>query len=233
MNPFVLSAPYEQLVIGSSPYLYYALNETTGTVATDLSGNGRHGTYNGAPALASRTLGKWLTADFDGTNDFVSTPAFNTTGWPGISVECWYLLDTQLSGTGLISETYTGSGDRITLEIGGSINAATGGILMVARYNGSAWHQAASTTTSALNTRYHIVGTMDATTLIGELWLNGTKIATGSLNSWMPDAEAWTIGRRHDASGTPYVNGAIAHSAIYNRVVTPAEIAARYASGVS
>jgi Concanavalin A-like lectin/glucanases superfamily len=38
---------YDATVLASSPYAYYRLDETSGTVAVDSSGNGRNGTYQG------------------------------------------------------------------------------------------------------------------------------------------------------------------------------------------
>ncbi len=42
-----LSASYDAAVLALSPYAYYRLDETSGTVATDSSGNGRNATYQG------------------------------------------------------------------------------------------------------------------------------------------------------------------------------------------
>ncbi|MBV8370322.1 MAG: hypothetical protein JO036_15555 [Candidatus Eremiobacteraeota bacterium] len=48
-SPTPTPAPYDAKVLSYSPYAYYRLTETSGTVAADASGNGRDGTYQGTP----------------------------------------------------------------------------------------------------------------------------------------------------------------------------------------
>ena len=49
-------ADYSAAVLADQPYLYWRLDETTGTIAHDVSGNNRDGTFDGAPKLAVRGL---------------------------------------------------------------------------------------------------------------------------------------------------------------------------------
>jgi hypothetical protein len=74
MNPVLCSykvtksTSYIQAVKNDHVSAFYPLNETTGTVATDLSGNNLNGTYEGTFTLSSAALGR-LPGSF-----------FNTTG---------------------------------------------------------------------------------------------------------------------------------------------------------
>ena len=47
------SDPYLAAVLADAPIVYYRMNELSGTVAADSSGNNRHATYGGGPTLGS------------------------------------------------------------------------------------------------------------------------------------------------------------------------------------
>lgn len=72
----VPSRPYWKKVLGTQRanlLAYWTLWDASGTQATDMSGNGRHGTYSG-PTLGQPGIGDGRTAPlFDGVNDFVNS----------------------------------------------------------------------------------------------------------------------------------------------------------------
>lgn len=49
-------SPYRGVVLADGPYAYWPLNETGGTVAADLSGNNRNGTYQAGAQLGAALL---------------------------------------------------------------------------------------------------------------------------------------------------------------------------------
>jgi hypothetical protein len=53
---------YSERVLSDGPYRYYQLRETSGTTATDASGNGLNGTYSGTVTL-NQTSGKPVTGE--------------------------------------------------------------------------------------------------------------------------------------------------------------------------
>ncbi len=66
---------YEGLVRGLGPVGYWRLNEASGTVAHDLSGNGNDGTYVNAPTLGAGGLiarDSAKSAQFNGTDEYVT-----------------------------------------------------------------------------------------------------------------------------------------------------------------
>lgn len=71
---------------------YYPLNELSGTVCTDVSGNGRHGTYHGV-TLGQTGIGDGLTcAQFDGTAGYVDIySASLANAWlpTNYTISCW------------------------------------------------------------------------------------------------------------------------------------------------
>lgn len=64
---------YTDRVLSYSPIAYWRLNETAGGTATDSSGNGHTGTYNGVTLSATTGPdGSTPAPSFDGINDFVN-----------------------------------------------------------------------------------------------------------------------------------------------------------------
>jgi hypothetical protein len=61
---------YAAAILADSPAVYWKLNETSGTTATDSSGNGRHGTFQGGPTFSQGAL----TSDA-GANSILFTPS--------------------------------------------------------------------------------------------------------------------------------------------------------------
>lgn len=223
---------YDDLVISHTPWAYYPMDETSGTVMADRSGNGRDGSYFNTPALASRIFNnsgglQWVGPDLNGTNQYAQTPAFDNTGWAGLTYECWVILDVQLDGTGIMSNVYTNN--PIPLEFGAAVSAVNGNVLNVGRYSGSAWTVLdSSSVTATLSTIHHFVATVTSGGA-ATLWYDNTKIVDGALG-WSTDTDATYIGRRHDtAGGRNYVDGTITKAAIYERALTATEIGQHWA----
>jgi hypothetical protein len=75
--PFVMPrrsfrAPYDQRVLALNPIAYWKLDDTSGSQATDYSGNGYHGAYSGATLAGDTFLNGDAAPSFDGVNDFVN-----------------------------------------------------------------------------------------------------------------------------------------------------------------
>ncbi|NQT00475.1 MAG: LamG domain-containing protein [Planctomycetes bacterium] len=65
---------------------HWRLDETSGTIAHDASGNGHDGTIMGEPKWGAGKIGGAL--EFDGTGDVVELGAFDVVG-PGITMAAW------------------------------------------------------------------------------------------------------------------------------------------------
>jgi len=80
-------------VLADSPVAYYRCGDSSGTVCTDSSGNGRNGTYVGAPTLGVAGL----TGDADTAVTLDGNTQEFTTGTSGFSfttdatIEFWYV----------------------------------------------------------------------------------------------------------------------------------------------
>lgn len=80
------ASAFDTLIQSFQPLGYWKLNETTGTIATDSSGNGRHGNWEGVPNHAvHRFLGEPAPGFYEG-GPFVSLPAMDFPGASGVSV---------------------------------------------------------------------------------------------------------------------------------------------------
>jgi hypothetical protein len=109
-----LAGPYEDAVLANNPYAYYRLDETSGTVAADSSGNSRNGAFVNAPTLGQSGP---LTQPGNTAVRFTSTGAqyvniplpFGGAGWTEITVEAWINI-LGLTGDFQAIVSSTGSG---------------------------------------------------------------------------------------------------------------------------
>ncbi|HEY1119879.1 MAG TPA: LamG-like jellyroll fold domain-containing protein [Acidimicrobiales bacterium] len=219
---------YASEVLADSPVGYWKLDETSGTTAADSSGNGRDGTYNGSPSLASRALNGVLGAvsDFDGTNDYVDLPAMPTAA--ARTIEAWAVFDALTAYAAIVGEGYSGSSPDVELGIGcGLSNGSTN--LEGAEFSGS-WGGASGSAPSTA-TLHHVVATHDGSTV--RLYLDGTEVASGS-KARINGSEHWLIGAKLDyPTSGPYFNGAIGHVAIYSTALSSTRVAAHYTAGTT
>lgn len=89
---------YNEAVLADSPIGYWKLNERSGTVAQDISGNNRHGTYHGTVKLA--TQGAFAEGDavvFDGKTGYVEITTANWGGGKELTIEAWVNVREQSS----------------------------------------------------------------------------------------------------------------------------------------
>lgn len=90
---------YEDAVLADDPFLFYRLNETSGTDALDSSGNNYHGFYRNNPDLGQPAFNAELGTSVDFNDGFaldewvdVASSAFKQFGskfQDGYTVECW------------------------------------------------------------------------------------------------------------------------------------------------
>ena len=74
------------------PIAEIPFNETSGTTASDLSGNGWNGTLTGGASWATGKSGNAV--DLSGTNQYVALPAGVVSSADAITVAAWVNLDT-------------------------------------------------------------------------------------------------------------------------------------------
>jgi hypothetical protein len=166
--------------------------------------------------LAKRALPKASPcATFDGVNDFASIEStdFQFTG--DYSVSAWIKLSALQVGR--IAGRHETTGWQLRVEASGKL---------------SLWrdpYAVESLLSLATGTWYHVVGTAEGNSV--KLYINGVLDNTGTLSASTHSAPVGTelrIGRH----GTGYLAGQLADVRVFNRALTPTEVASIYAGNI-
>ncbi len=205
---------------GGALVAHWALDETSGSVATDSSGNNHNGTVGGTATWIAGRVGGAL--DFDGSSTYIDVDGQLVKGT--CSVALW-LKARNLPYTGdFRAICHNDAWDTGSLH--GHLRADTS--LFNFDINGGG--AVTSTTVAQSNEWYHVAGTFNVAAGQSKLYVNGVLEATatgltpsvymGPLN-W----GAWTNNQR-------YFNGPMDDIRIYNRVLS-AENVQGLANGVA
>ena|GEM_PF-4591467 len=216
------------LVSPSTPGLVrlYYFDEGSGTIATDSSGGGYHGTiYGGAGYTTDSADGAALS--FDGGNDYVSTPSisfpsgdFTIAAWfkGFVPIPYYSTIVGKTSGTAngywdidwvlAISYDYGAYGGRVLAQTGK--NGTGGGLTLfgVKNIGDNQWH--------------HIVYTKSGDNV--KVYVDGEVDAMGFLDSLSLRNSSWPVRIGWGYHTTTYTRGIIDEVAIYNRGLSPEEI---------
>jgi signal peptidase I len=212
------------------------------TVAIDSRGN-LNGTYFAAPGLGQPSL---IEGETDTSTSFNGTSAvtlgdnalLNTSTRSQRSAELWFRADTV-------------TGRQVLYEEGGSTNGMViylegAGLRARAWSDSTGWTNELDTVASVTaGTTYHVVVTLDTDSNPNQvLYLNGSQVDTAS----KPDTQLWNAHtddgaiavqngstRYHDgtfgATGTNYFQGTVDDVSIYNTVLSPSRVQARWIAG--
>ena len=220
-----LGGKYNSHVLGHNPLVYLRMNERTGTAATDLSGNGRHGVYTNSPTLGR--LGMLPDGDnavlFDGSNDHITfaTTGLNLTAGP-LSV-CAIIKP---SGTPSAYQGILGTGTLTNMSGYGLAwdNGVTEGIAVNVKF--FAGGQQIWIALPQSSTWQHVVGTWDGTTNTGQmkLYVNGVLVKQGAASTTSLSNTTFRVGY----CGTNYFSGEIDEMFVCSSVLSQANITALY-----
>lgn len=211
------SAPSSQ---GPAPLAHWSLDEGVGTTATDIVG-GLPATLAGAASWASGRVGHAV--QLDGTSGYLAGPSLDIPA-SGLTLAAW------------VHPFATGEYQRIISKATGTAEDAHYWMLSETPVSGARrlrFRLKTGTTTTTLiaasgdlpvNAWYHAAATYDGATM--RLYLDGVEVGhaskTGSIatNGTVP----MDIGRNPD--GSFHLNGLVDEVRIYDRALTPADIAA-------
>jgi hypothetical protein len=212
---------------------WWKLDETSGTSAADSSGNANTGTLKptGGPYPTWTTSGKINNAlTFNGTTQYVEVNDAASLDLSLWTVSAWVNLSALPSASNeIIVGKNTGASNpnyEIDVSNGGSDSCSAGIQWMVFFHTTAGIHHSACyipTPAIATGTWYLITGTWDGTNLT--LYVNGVSVAT-SVPGAVPDSssgEKLDIGQ--DYYYGRYFPGTIDDVRVYNRALSPAEIA--------
>ena len=210
---------------------YWSMEDTTGSKATDFSGNGNTGTISGA-SWATGKVGTGLS--FDG-NDDISVPDANS-------------LDLSTAGT--VSFWYKQSSSGQNMAVGKWLNTGNQQSYLLQHFtdnkiywnlspNGSTDTYLVSDNTYTDTNWHHVVGTYDASGSVMALYLDGTAIANtrscvgGGCSTSIPSSlYNSTTPITTTYNGSQYNNGTLDDVRIYNRALSATEISTLYTNSV-
>ncbi|MDD3926772.1 MAG: LamG domain-containing protein, partial [bacterium] len=207
----------------------WALDETSGTTATDRSGNGNNGTLTNMTTpdcWVNGKIGKAL--QFDGVDDYVNCGSGSSLDITDkLTIEAWIKPADTNSGYHMIacksSFTYffaVNSG-KLSLLIGKYVppNSWSWNVVLI------------SDTVLSSNNWYHVAGTYDSASGEAKLYINGalSKTLTGTAQAIASKPTAWlSVGSYSSYANAYYFNGIIDELNIYPVALSADEIARHY-----
>ena len=250
---------YQNAVAALSPWLYWKLDETTGTTAADASGNGRAGTYSTNLVAGAGGFTRGVTGGLpsnspntgvtlDGTTACLNTASATTMNAPPQLTEIvWFRTTTTAGGKLLgfempqVGVAMPGSGgtyDRhLYMDGAGKVwfGVYNGGFFTISSptaLNDGTWHMAAASM-GAGGMRLYIDGAQVGTNAnaAGESTTGWFRAGCGNLGGW---GASWTGPNNPTTSTNPTQNRSFAGSldeiSIWQSVLTAAQISSLWAA---
>lgn len=199
---------------GVCPYLNYdasvaASYPGSGTVWTDLSGNGNNGTLNGGVTYSSANGG---VLTFDGTSGYVSTaiiPSYNS-----FALSIWFKTASPRDGDRL----YWGAGTNRAILENNNTSGQLGWYVQTSTANTSYQYTAAKFVVNQWN---NVV--LQYTGSQVQCFINGVQDAVTANITGTSNASAFNIGTNYSHSANWY-NGQIGNFSFYDRSLSANEI---------
>lgn len=219
----------EDSVVLSDLLAFYKFNETSGTVATDASGNGFDGTLVNSPTLAAGLFANAVTLPNTGAQH-VTLPTGIVNGLTDFTISTWVKIGA-FSTFSRIFDFGTGTTNYLFLTpqyTGTAPNTAK--LRFAIRTPSVGEQQINSSTAFATGTWVHVAVTLNGNT--GRLYLNGIEVGSNTGMTLKPSSLGSTtlnyLGRSQFGSD-PYLNGSLDDFRIYSRALNAAEISAQAA----
>jgi subtilase family serine protease len=155
-------ALYRNAVLADSPIGYWSLDEVTGTVATDASGNGNNAFYqNGVTLLSTGSLSK--AASFDGIDDILEIPINSPE--TNYTYELWFKTAVATTGISIVRDDGA-SQDRLLYLQDGNIYHGLWSYEIIGssgkNYADDQWHHAAVVVQSGVGQKIFVDGKLVA-----------------------------------------------------------------------
>lgn len=203
---------------------FWPLNEGSGTVAYDKSGDGNNGTWQGT---ASGTNSTYYTAGmhgeyagyFNGSNDYVTTNGNVGAYTDNFSVVAWIKASTMPTNsvTTLMGNRYNStSGWQIELDQGR---------LALRTFNGT--QNYSSSGYSLSSGKWYQIGIVQGNGTV-VFYVNGVAVANGTIANPAVGSQPFTIGYLGVGSGGYEWQGDISHVRLYHQALSAAQISALY-----
>jgi hypothetical protein len=214
-TPTPTSQPPQQ-----DPVVWYQFDQSSGTTATDSSGNGQHATLVNGASWIGGTIGNAV--NLDGSNDYVSMPTGVVSSLNDFTIATWVNLDSS-SNWSRIFDFGTGTSVNMFLT---PQNGSTGAVrFAITTGGGSSEQQITGSSALPTGTWTHVAVTKSGNT--GTLYVNGSVVGTNNSMSLSPASlgntnQNW-IGQSQ-YSADPNLDGQIDDFRIYNRALSGSEV---------
>ena len=219
---------YSTVVLDDAPLVYYKLDETSGTTATDSSGNGNHGTYINGPTLnIAPLIQDGRAVSFDGTNDRIDGPAVNVLG--DVTVEVWY-RPSSVSGTMWVM-SHAASGETEATNTSYSIRVVGGSLRMLWEDGAGANTEITPGVTLVVGNLYHIVMERDSVAKTVTTTVNGAVITTISYTNNPTGGSSGVLGIGH-IYNTEFAAGILDEVAVYDHLLGADRVSRHYNAGI-
>ncbi len=223
--PSIAAKTYSATVLADQPVAYWRMDETTGSVMADGSGNANNGQYDGVYALGQpgAIAGGGSTAvAFDGQSGAASVLSSSSLQVNTVTIEAWIKKRTDTEyGVYVAKNVAPGGGAGSSwFQL---LNSHHNGQLEF-RVTSDGAPVVVSNSTLALNTWYYVVATYDGS--VAKLYLNGKPDATLKVTAVPKQtSDPLFIGRRTDGH---FNDATLADVAIYSVALSPERIAAHW-----
>lgn len=202
-----------------------SLEEGSGTLVSDASGQGNDGTLVNGPVFGVDTAdGSAFGLRFDGVDDYVDLGTFDAAG-TGLTLASWFKADSYPGDPRLISKaTSTEENGHVFML---STTASDGATRLRGRLKVGGATTTLIATTGNLDTGvwHHAALTHDGTTL--RLYLDGVEVGSTALSGVVDQnpSVAVAVGSQPAGAGGQHFDGLIDDVRILQRALTAAEIA--------
>jgi Concanavalin A-like lectin/glucanases superfamily len=224
---------YGRFIRRTDPIAFWRLGEPSGSVARPRAGQ-YAGTYKGAPELYRKGLihkNHNHAPRFDGRDDRVvadSLTSRSSSSWSrGYTLDAWVITTTTSSEEHILAFNRNNGGNSIALFRDEPSNK-----FKFHDCEGSGCISVYSHTTPVVGKVYQVVVTVDSSNQ-GKLYVNGKAEASFTSSKRPPHSAKFTIGAEYDSGPQPasFWHGKIDEVAVYDHALSPAEVAAQWATG--
>jgi hypothetical protein len=196
----------------------YLFNETSGTSASDASGNGKTAILSGTTTWATGKNGNGL--GLGGTNGYASLPSGIVSGLTNFTISSWVKVNALSDWTRIFD---FGTGTNAYMFLTNNVPGAGLRFAITASGNGS--EQRINAAALPTGVWKHVAVTWSGNTAI--LYVDGAEVARNSAMTLNPSSLGTTtlnyIGKSQWSD--PYLNGTIDDFRIYNRALSATEVA--------
>jgi len=193
----------------------------TGTIITDLSGNGYNGNLINGTLFSGGTPNSFK---YDGVNDYIQFPGYNGPDNIDYTWGCWVRLNSGLPTMWMKGQSSSDWGLRLEMDGTGQFNAGAAASL-TSGGTVSGIYAYSTTIIPNITSWYYIVGVWDSATSI-KFYLNGVlESTTLTTRGFLRNS---TLGWNSGIYGTTFSNNWVADFEVYARVLSDAEVLYNY-----